>query len=101
MNPPLLFPESVGKEKKLKKGERRASEPVLVISLYRRRLSAIYQARVRFKEDLLRISTRTRNKTAAQEFARLLYRQCERDIAANKGVLRKPQPPEPHTGESR
>lgn len=53
---------------------RRKSSQVLRVTVFRRKGSRYWQARVWIKGKLVRITTRTQNRAAAEEFAVLAWR---------------------------
>lgn len=57
---------------------RRKKSQVLRVTLFRRKGSRYWQARVVIKGQLKRITTHTQNRVAAEEFAELAYRHFAR-----------------------
>lgn len=60
------------------KPSKRKGNQVLRVSIYRRSGSRYWQARVWIKGRLVRITTRTQNRAAAEEFAVLAWRHFVR-----------------------
>lgn len=60
------------------KPSRRKKSQVLRVTIFRRTGSRFWQARVNIKGKLKRITTRTLNRAAAEQFAELAYRNFAR-----------------------
>ena len=68
--------------------KRRGSQ-VLRVTIFRRKGSRYWQARVWIKGKLSRITTRTQNRAAAEEFAVLAWRHFSRGGGGHSRALRK------------
>jgi len=71
------------------KPSRRKGSQVLRVTIFRRGGSRYWQARVWIKGKLVRITTRTQNRQAAEDFAVLAWRHFARGGGARSRALRK------------
>ena len=62
---------------------RRKKSQVLRITVFRRSGSRFWQARVSVKGKIKRITTRTQNRAAAEDFAMIAYRYFDQGGAAS------------------
>ena len=71
---------------------RRKGSQVLRVSIFRRTGSRFWQTRVWIKGKLTRITTKTQNRAAAEEFAVLAWRHYSRARAIQPPPQRPTQP---------